>query len=89
MAETIKSIVEGEMERFTPVDRQRLSDNGVYRQVISALNETGERGAVTLPGEADLGSQELERRVEDERVQDVRAVVGRVIKEVADRANLG
>lgn len=88
MAETIKSIVEEALEVFTPVDRQRLVDGGVYRQVISALNETGERGAVTLPGEPDLGSQDLERQIEDERIIDVRAVVGRVVNDIADRANL-
>ena len=89
MAETIKSIVEEEIGRLTPVDRQRLVDSGVYNQVMSALNESGERGAVTLPGEGDLGSLDLERRVEDERVGDVRAVVARVVQKIADSTNLG
>jgi len=89
MAETIKSVIDGEMERFTPIDRQRLLDSDVYNQVISALNEPSARGAVSLPGEGDLSTSDLERRVEDERVTDVRAVVSRVINTTANKAHLG
>lgn len=84
MAETIKSMVEEALELWLPVDRQRLIDDGVYLQVISALNETDEHGGATLPVQNNLNERDLEEPIEDEKIRDVRAIVGRVFQKIAD-----
>ena len=82
MAKTIQSIIKDEIERLPLIDRERLVDNLAYDQVAPALSEPGVRDAVMLMGEKNLGPRDLNRKVADERCEEVRAVVRRVLAEI-------
>lgn len=90
MPETIASIVDGELDRYTQslIDRQRLVDKGVHAQVITALNQPAARSAVTLPGEGNLTARDLTREVPDERAEEVRAIARHIVEEAAKQAVL-
>ena len=71
MTESIRSIIEDELQKFTEEDRQRLLDDGILRKVMYAVyGETGQRSYINT--------------IRAEKVEEVRAVVGRVFQEIAD-----
>jgi len=72
MAESIGSMIKDELQELTEEDRQRVLDSKILGKVMSAVYaETGQRSYINT--------------IRAEKIEKVRAVVGRVFQEMADK----
>lgn len=90
MPETILSIAERELCRFSTIDRKRLEDAGATKKIINSLNATPDvKRMLTLPGENDLGTSAYYREVQPEHHDRIYEVINDTIRAMAERALLG
>jgi hypothetical protein len=72
MAESIGSMIKDELHKLTEEDRQRGLDSKILGKVMSSVYaETGQRSYINT--------------IRAEKIEEVRAVVGRVFQEMADK----
>jgi hypothetical protein len=79
MPKTINSLLEDEIGHLTVADQQQLIDAGLFRELISTLNESNESFLENPPVNRDLSALDYNRQVAESRILSLRVEIQRII----------